>query len=112
MNQRDTPSLLKLAEIEIDRMKYDKARTFIERALSIRPGYAEAHATLAKTLEKQGDLTTATAELETAERLAPETKTTHYHLAQLYRAQGRTADAEREVALFRRITSGEASRTP
>ena len=111
MNQRDAPSLLKLGQIEIERRNYEQARVLLKRALGIRPGYAEAHATFAKILEQHGDLATAIAELETAERLAPDTKTTHYQLAQLYRAQGRTADADREIALFKRM-SGEPRPMP
>ncbi len=107
INQRDAASLLKLTEIEMERGHSQQARVLVTRALSVRPGYAEAHATFAKILEQQGDQATAVSELETAERLAPDTKTTHYQLAQLYRVQGRTADADREIALFKRAASGE-----
>jgi predicted Zn-dependent protease len=112
IDQRDAGSLLKLGQIEIERRNYEQASVLVKRALSIRPRYAEGHATLAKILEQRGDPATAIMELEIAERLAPDTKTTHYQLAQLYRAQGRTADADREVALFKRITSGEARPMP
>jgi tetratricopeptide (TPR) repeat protein len=109
MNPRDVNSLVALAEINSERGAYADAKSFATRALAAQTGSAKAHATLAKILEQEGDIKDATAELETAEKLAPEVKTTHYRLSQLYRAQGRTADSDREVAVFRRLSAAEPS---
>jgi tetratricopeptide (TPR) repeat protein len=108
MNPRHVESILKLAEIELDRSKLDEAKALVARALTIRPESAEAHAALGKILEQRGDVKGATGELETAERLAPETRTTRYQLAQLYRKQGRTADSDREAAAFRSLSTADA----
>jgi tetratricopeptide (TPR) repeat protein len=106
-NPRDSVSLLKLAEIELDRANFDKAQSFVTRALAARPEFADAHALFGKLLLERRDIKGATAELETAERLAPETKTTHYQLSQLYRALGRSAESDREAATFKRLLAAE-----
>jgi len=107
MTPHDAGSLFKLAEIALERSNAVAAKSFVVRAIAARPGFAEAHALLGKILEQEGNLKGATGELETAEKLAPEVKSTRYRLAQLYRAQGRTADSDREAAAFRSLSAAE-----
>ena len=45
---------------------------------------------------------------ETAALMRPDVKTTHYRLAKLYRAEGRTAEADRELATFRKLSEAES----
>lgn len=51
--------------------KLDKAHNMVEQVLQAHPESAKAHFVNAEILAKQGVLTTAKTELETAERLAP-----------------------------------------
>jgi tetratricopeptide (TPR) repeat protein len=109
LNPGDSGSLEKLGEIALERQDYNQAKLLLNRALSERPSFAEAHAALAKILEHEGDAKDAIAELEASARLAPEERTTHYRLAQLYRMQRRVADADRELSLFQTLSAAEAA---
>jgi Tfp pilus assembly protein PilF len=53
--------------------------------------------------KQAGDREKAASELEKAETLDPNFSAPHLQLFNLYRAMGRTADAEREVAIFKTI---------
>jgi len=44
--------------------------------------------------------------------LAPDTKNTHYRLAQLYKAAGRAEDADREFKLYRKLSAAESGPQP
>lgn len=107
MNPRDAGCFYKLGEIAMERSDYVQAKSFLAQALAARPEFAEAHAAMGRILEQAGDKQGAVSELEIAARISPETKTTHYRLAQLYRAQGRQADADREFGIVRSLTDRE-----
>ena len=50
-----------------------------------------------------GDVAAAIVDLEVAARLEPSSPSVRFHLARAYRRAGRTADAQRESAEFRRL---------
>jgi tetratricopeptide (TPR) repeat protein len=106
-NPQDANCLLKLADIALERSRIGEAKSLVARALSVRADNAEAHATKARILELEGDVPAAITELETAEKLAPDTKTTYYQLGTLYRRQGRQAEASRQLQIFQRLASAE-----
>ncbi len=64
-----------------------------ERALSINPDLAESHCVKAQVLEEQGHQAEATAEIETAVRLDPESWEVNREAARLIFRQGRIGDA-------------------
>jgi adenylate cyclase len=64
-----------------------------ERALSINPNLAEAHCVKAQLFEEQGQKEEATAEIETAVRLDPESWEVNREAARLVFRQGRILDA-------------------
>ena len=64
-----------------------------DRALAINPHLAEAHCVKAHLLEEQGHKVEATAEIETAVRLDPESWEVNREAARLIFRQGRIADA-------------------
>jgi tetratricopeptide (TPR) repeat protein len=105
VNPSDAGSLAKLAEIALERSDTPKAKALLKQALAAKSGLADVHVTMAKVLQREGDTAGTIAELEAAEKIAPENKNTHYQLAQLYRAQGKSDEAERELAIFRRLSS-------
>jgi tetratricopeptide (TPR) repeat protein len=107
LNPQDTNCMLKLADIAIERSRIEDAKSLVARALSIRSDNAEAHVAKARIMERQGDLPSAIAELETAEKLAPDIKATYYQLGTLYRRQGRQEEASRQLQVFQRLASAE-----
>jgi tetratricopeptide (TPR) repeat protein len=109
-NPQDADCLLKLADIALERSKNEEAKSLVARALGVRPGSAAAHVAEARIMKVEGNVASAIAELETAEKLEPDVKTTYYQLGTLYRQQGRQADADRQLQIFQRLASAE--RTP
>ncbi len=106
-NPQDANCMLKLADIALERSRIGEAKSLVARALSVRADNAVAHVTRARILELEGDVPSAITELEIAEKLAPDSKTTYYQLGTLYRRQGRQADASRQLQIFQRLASAE-----
>lgn len=109
-NPEDADCLLKLADIALERSNKEQAKSLLVRILKIRPGFAAAHVMAARILKAEGNIPSAIEELETAEKLAPDVKTTYYQLATLYRQADRQTDADRQLQMYQRLTSLE--RTP
>jgi tetratricopeptide (TPR) repeat protein len=108
LNPVDAESICKLGEIALERSQTGKAKQFFLRALELRPRLASAHAALASILTDEGNTLAAIEHLETAELIQPDVKTTHYRLAKLYRVEGRAAEADRELAAFRKLAEAES----
>jgi Flp pilus assembly protein TadD len=107
LNPTDGATIYKLGEIAAERSDYVTAKNRFQQALALRPDLAEAHLGLGRILELDGDLRGAAQQLEAAVRLTPDDKVAHYRLARLLRTQGRDADADREMAEFRRLSAAE-----
>jgi len=73
-----------------------------EKALSINPNLAEAHCVKAHILEEQGNKSEATAEIETAVRLDPDSWEVNREAARVKFRQGRITDA---IPYFERAAS-------
>jgi predicted Zn-dependent protease len=58
---------------------------------------------MGRTLTQQHRTTDAEPYLKRAAQLEPFTAVTHYRLSLVYRAEGRTADAQKELAEFQRL---------
>jgi predicted O-linked N-acetylglucosamine transferase (SPINDLY family) len=69
--------------------KLEAAVRHLERALALRPDYAEAHLTLAQALWQQGKLPAAAASLEQGLALMPHLAEAHSNLGLLYGALGK-----------------------
>ena len=69
--------------------KLELAVRHLERALAVRPDYAEAHMTLAQALWQQGKLPAAAASLEPGLALMPHLAEAHSNLGLLYGALGK-----------------------
>lgn len=83
-----------------------EAREQLERADALRPHMPEVLYALGKTAAAQGDVTRAEkvwTELVGIERDTPLAGQAHFGLANVYRKQGKTLEAQREMDEFRRL---------
>jgi len=106
-NPQDADCLLKLADIALERSRIEEAKSLLARALGVRPNSAAAHVSKARILELEGDIPSAIAEYQTAEKLAPDLKTTYYRLGTLFRREGRQQEADEQLQTFQRLTGLE-----
>jgi tetratricopeptide (TPR) repeat protein len=81
----------------------EQAIPAFRRALHLQPEFVEARIALAKALRQQKQTQEALEVLEPARDSTPPNAAVHFLLAQLYRDAGRTADAQREDALFQQM---------
>jgi cytochrome c-type biogenesis protein CcmH/NrfG len=100
-NPQDEKAECRLAEIDAARGDTSGAYQGYSRAVELQPADADAKLGLAKTLLDMNQPEKAQALLEQAVQLEPTNPTAHYRLATLYRKQGRTEDAKREVDLYK-----------
>ena len=80
---------------------------YSEEAAKLEPKSAAAHLMWGETLVAKGDTTKGIAELEQAEKLAPETVRTHWDLLRAYTSVGRSSDAKREKEQIEEVTRPE-----
>jgi predicted Zn-dependent protease len=92
-----------LGDIQIRRNEIQKAKVLLEKALALDPGLRIAHLDLAIVFTETRQTDRAIAELKEAIRLGPDQVDAHYRLARLYRASGRVADANRELAIVKEL---------
>ena len=98
----------RLGNALLEEGKIKEARVELERANQLRPGMPETLYTLGKAASLSGDV--GTAESAWRELLGTEDKgalaaQAHFGLAGLYRKQGRTEDADREMREFQKLQS-------
>lgn len=86
-----------------------EARTLLERARSMRSGDAATLYHLAR-IDWKEHRPGALELLEKSVRLDPKNRQARYLLAQVYRAQGRDADAAREFDMVRRLSAQDLGR--
>jgi len=79
----------------------DEAVKLLNEAILTKPDYADAHYQLGKILLEKGDTEKAVEHLESAVRYAPEKDYPHYQLSIAYRRLLRTAEADRELKIYR-----------
>lgn len=80
------------------------ALTYAEAAVKINPGIPLGHYVLGSLLLKTDQIERAIAELERAEREVKNDPGVYYALGRAYSRVGRTADADRARAAFKRLT--------
>jgi tetratricopeptide (TPR) repeat protein len=93
----------RLAEIALRAADLQSALSLYSRALELQPNDAEASLGMGKTLSQLHGPTDALPHPQRSAELEPFTAATHYRLSLVYRAAGRTADAEKELAEFQRL---------
>ncbi|HVW83452.1 MAG TPA: tetratricopeptide repeat protein [Bryobacteraceae bacterium] len=100
---RDAKSETRLGEIAFGRSDLKGASAHFSKAVELQPDDPDANLGLAKTLMSMQDPKKAAPYLERAAKLDPYNAAIHFRLASLYRETGRAADADREIAEFKRL---------
>jgi tetratricopeptide (TPR) repeat protein len=103
---------LHLAFEYIKRSDYDAALPFAEEAVRLAPQNFAARNALGRVLVEKGELERGIAELEAGVKIAPDSPEMYFALARAFSQAGRTAEAEKARAEFRRLLEmRKASRT-
>jgi cytochrome c-type biogenesis protein CcmH/NrfG len=93
----------RLGEIAFGRSDLKGAFAHLSKAVELQPDDAEANLGLAKTLMSMQEPQKAEKYLDHAVKLDPYNSAIRFRLASLYRQLGRSAEADREIAEFRRL---------
>ena len=102
-NPLDAKSESRLGEMAFGRSDLKSASVHFSKAVEMQPNDSEANLGLAKTLISLQEPQKAAPYLQHAAKLDPYNAAIHFRLASLYRQTGRTTDAEREIAEFKRL---------
>ncbi len=102
-NPFDEKAECRLGEIALRAADLQGALARYSRALELQPNDAEANLGMGKTLSQLNRLAEAEPYLKRSAQLEPFTAVTHYRLSLVYRASGRSADAQKELAEFQRL---------
>jgi len=107
ISPRHVPAMLELAQFEIDSSDLTEALSLARRATEIEPANPDTHHILGRALLAARQAKESAQELESAERLAPQSSAIHFHLAAAYRELDRKEDAQREMAAYVSIKKRE-----
>jgi tetratricopeptide (TPR) repeat protein len=112
LQPEDAETVYRLGNALLQEGKLKEAREQLERADRLRPHMPEVLYALGKVASAQGDAAVAEkawTELVSIEKDTPLAGQAHFGLATLYRKQGKTAEAQREMDEFRKLQkpSGE-----
>lgn len=86
------------------------AEKLFQEVVAADPEHANAQYEYGKMLMDHGDLQNAIGHLEIAARLSPQTDYVHYQLQAAYRKDGRIADADRELDIYKKIKARSRGR--
>ena len=78
--------------------------------IAAHPGYANAQYELGKILLSRDKTADAIAHFEAAAQLSPKADYMHYQLQAAYRKEGRTAEADRELAIYKQLKAESRAR--
>lgn len=92
-----------LGFVDLQESKNDDARKMFEEVIATHPDYGNAQYQLGKLLMDGGKAEAAIPHLEAAVKLEPDKDYVHYQLQAAYRKTGRTADADRELAVYEQM---------
>jgi tetratricopeptide (TPR) repeat protein len=110
ISPQDHKSHFNLAKLYAGAGNLQKTIEHFRKSIEIDPSFAEGHLYLAKLYLDQGDLNQAMELAQKANGLDPEPSLApmgHFILADVYNRMGRLQDAEREVAIARRLQSNQ-----
>lgn len=99
----DPDSMYDLGFIDMQESKNDDAMKVFEQIVAKHHDYANAQYQIGKILSDEGQFQAALPHLEAAARVSPDKDYMHYQLQKAYRDAGRTADADRELAVYQQI---------
>ncbi len=103
ISPRHVPARLQLVAELVKRGEAAKAKPYAEEAVRLDPQHFAVHLAMGQVWFETGDVPKAIAAFERGARLAPGSAQAQFLLARAYGRAGRTADAERARAEFRRL---------
>lgn len=103
----DPDTLYSLGMVDLQQSRNADAARVFEQVIAKQPNYANAQYQLGKLLMDGDQVREALPHLETAARLIPDKAYVHYQLQAAYRKLSRTADADRELALYQQLKARE-----
>lgn len=80
-----------------------KVELSLRKAAALDPTFADAHLQLGKLYVEEGKIPEAISAYEETIRIDPNLADAHYRLAQLYRRTEKSADAQKELALYQTL---------
>ncbi|HUY80946.1 MAG TPA: tetratricopeptide repeat protein [Acidobacteriaceae bacterium] len=99
----DVDALYDLGFVNLQESKRDEAMRLFGQVLAAHPDYAAAQYEVGKMLMDDGKAQQALPHLEAAAKLDPSKAYVHYQLQAAYRKLSRTADANRELAIYEKM---------
>jgi tetratricopeptide (TPR) repeat protein len=99
----DVDAMYNLGFVDVQESKNDAAMKLFQQVIAKKPDYADAQYEIGKLLMDQNKPQEAVTYLDAAARLSPDKAYVHYQLQAAYRKLTRTADADRELALYQQI---------
>jgi tetratricopeptide (TPR) repeat protein len=103
LTPNDPDTQYNLAYAFLGTSQKDEAMAILRTLVAEHPDHAQAQYQLGKTLLDEGQYQQAIEHLEAAAKYDPNHDYVHYQLQAAYRKVGRTADAERELAVYRKL---------
>jgi len=103
LNPNDPDTEYNLAFALLETSQKEQALALLQTLLAAHPDHAQAQYQLGKELLNAGNVNEAVVHLEAAARLDPQDDYIHYQLQAAYRKAGRTADADKELQVYREI---------
>jgi tetratricopeptide (TPR) repeat protein len=99
----DPDAKIGLGYVYLQQAKQAEAMDLFRSVIATHPENGNAHYQLGKLLLDAGNVQEAVAHLEAAARLLPQTDYVHYQLQAAYRKELRTAEADRELQIYREL---------
>ncbi|HYK37264.1 tetratricopeptide repeat protein [Alloacidobacterium sp.] len=103
LNPQDVDAQYYLAFALLETSQKDEALSLLRTVIAEKPDHAQAQYQMGKVLLEDGKVDEAIPHLETAAKLDPSSDYIHYQLQAAYRRAGRTADANRELEIYKQI---------
>jgi tetratricopeptide (TPR) repeat protein len=97
----DPDAKIGLGYVYVQQAKQSEAIELFRSIIATHPENGNAHYQLGKLLLDAGNVQEAVAHLEAAARALPQTDYVHYQLQTAYRKESRTAEADRELQIYR-----------
>jgi tetratricopeptide (TPR) repeat protein len=108
----DPDATYHLGFVALQEAKIDEAIKLFQQVIAAHPDYANAQYELGKILLDRGKIEEAVPHLEAAARLSPDKEYVHYQLQAAYRKESRTADADRELAIYQELKTKSRPHIP
>jgi tetratricopeptide (TPR) repeat protein len=106
----DAEAKYNLGFVYLQQSRVNDAEKLFQQVILAHPEHANAQYEYGKILMDRGELQEAIAHLEAAARLSPEADFVHYQLQAAYRKDGRVADADRELEIYKKIKAKQRER--